>query len=198
MSHLSEIASIFSGYHFRGRIEASPEGDLPVLQIKDVSAENSIDRSQLEKLPEPEKPIPQVSQPGDLILLARGPKNTVIVISESDAGIVIPSSFIFIRPNPKVISPAYLAWYFIQPPAREYLAKVRTGSTAVQVILPRSLEEMPVLLPPLTKQVAIGALYELALAEQKLHRQLEEARQKQLNHHLREVLSYWTQKESDK
>lgn len=192
--HLGEVADIFSGYHFRGRVKHEPHGDLPVLQIKDLPPGGIL-------FQQPETHIvssaghAQRTVAGDLILQARGTQTSHAFATASAVGVLVPSTFIVIRPDTSAANPAYVAWYFQQLEAQEYLERIKTGSTLVRVIMPKHLRKMPVPLPPLHVQNAIGQVHLLSIREKQVQERLTALRNQTTQQQLRSSFKKWKNKQ---
>lgn len=193
MQNLEQYAEILTGYHFRGSAEFDPDGKIPIFQIKDMPAGGTLDskpNSRIGKLPSEN----YLSRTGDILIQSRGTQVANALITDEAAGVLVTSAFIIIRPEPAELDPAYFAWYLQQRPAQEYLEKIRTGSTMVRVIMPKDLREMPVPLPPLSTQIAIGQIYVLGVLEKKLTEQIASLKLQLTHQQLRNALRKWKDK----
>ena len=113
---IKDFSDLISGYTFRDAIEKDPNGDLVVLQAKDISSDKMI---------EGVDDLTQISsnritsyknflQKGDVLIVARGMKTGVFrsTVFNSDASNVIVSSSVhIIRIKDEKVLPEYLTYY---------------------------------------------------------------------------------------
>lgn len=168
---LKDIASIQMGYSFRSRLQATDSGSVAVIQMKDLTDENTVDCNNLTLTDISKFNENHYVKKGDLIFRSRGLSATSAIVVD-DPGIAVLSSPLFkIRLTRPDVLPEYLNWFISQLPAQIYLASHAKGTTQ-QMISKEALEQLEVLLPPLEKQKVIVALAALAEEEQRIMKQL--------------------------
>lgn len=159
------------GYTFRTRIQTNDSGAVAVIQMKDLTDENTVNCSNLTLTDISKFNENHFVRKGDLIFRSRGLSATSAIVLD-DPGIAVLSSPLFkIRLTRPDVLPEYLNWFISQLPAQIFLASHAKGTTQ-QMISKEALEQLEVLLPPLEKQKTIIALAALADDEQRIMKQL--------------------------
>ena len=174
--NFGQLADITMGYTFRSRLEATPDGNLAVIQMKDLSDDNRLELAALARIEHAEAKPRRFVRPGDIIFRSRGQTHTAVLIDQDPGPAIIAAPLLCIRPLGGVL-PAYLAWFINLPATQAKLAR-RAEGTALRMIRKQSLAELEVILPPLAKQETIVELSNLATREQQLMARLS-ARRKQ-------------------
>lgn len=164
--NLGSIASIQMGYSFRFRLELVEQGDIAVIQMKDLTGDNRVDCSGLMRIDMPAKEHHLV-RTGDLIFRSRGQVTTSAILVEDPGEAVVAAPLFRIRVNHDSVLPEYLNWFIGEAPAQGYLASHARG-TAQQMISKEALENLEITVPPLARQRSIIELAELAKREEKL------------------------------
>ncbi len=167
------------GYAFRSRLEAVPDGNVSVIQMKDLTDDNRLDAVALARVEFVEVNPHQFIRPGDIIFRSRGQTHTAALIDQDPGSTILAAPLLRIRPREGVL-PAYLAW-FINLPATQAKLASRAEGTALRMIRKQSLAELEVTLPPLKLQQAIVELAELATEEQRLLARLADKRKQYIN-----------------
>lgn len=177
---LAELASIRSGYQFRGGLkDETPDGTpVRVIQIKDVED----GRLMLEST-ESVRPRKDVSdyavERGDVLLLGRGRRFSATPLDVPIEEITIAVQFFWIlRPlNFQHLAPDYLAWFLNHPETQNTLTTL-SNKTHIPTISRAIVEELEIEVPPLETQKQIAQLDQLNRREQQLASQLSETRAK--------------------
>ncbi len=178
---LGNIASLRAGYPFRSSIQHDPDGTLALIQGRDVDA------NRLRIAPAPDGLV-QISssgirnltdhllKSGDVILMARGPRNYAVPVgSEVSGRAIVPGSFHVLRPDEKVVFPPFLAWWLNQDASQQFMRANNSG-TSIPMISLDVLRGLPVQLPPLEIQRRVAELNLLIEEEHNLMNQLSTAR----------------------
>lgn len=169
------------GYSFRSKLEASENGNIKVIQMKDLLDDNTVDCSGLMKIDMQTPKEQHFVQTGDLVFRSRGQINTSAVILENPEEAIVASPLIRIRIiNPETVLPEYLNWYISQTDAQRYLTSVQAG-TSVNMIITQQLEQMPVHIPSLSIQKNIVELAALSARERTILNALAEKRDKYIS-----------------
>jgi len=163
------------GRPFRSRVEPDPQGDISVIQMKDIDENNRLDTSHLTRVHLPDINPAHLVNPGDLIFRSRGRANTAALVSHPLDKTVVAAPLFRIRPATDKVLPAYLAWYINQPRAQTYLERQASG-TISRMIHKKTVADMAIELPPLERQHQIARLAALAGREQELLQRLAEKR----------------------
>ena len=115
-------------------------------------------------------------QDGDILFISKGANNFAVTFNKTDSIPTIASSALFvITVDPKVANPRYVAWYINQAPVQSYFKQNEMG-TYITSINKKTVEEIPLKLPPIQVQEKLAALAVLATKEQILHNQIKELR----------------------
>lgn len=184
---LTQLTNLQMGYSFRSRLEASKDGAVAVIQMKDLSDDNTVDCDDLMHIDMDNVKERHLAQKGDLVFRSRGLVNTTAILLEDPGHAVIAAPLIRIRVSkPRQILPEYLNWYISQVDAQAYLASRARGS-AQKMISKQSLEQLEVVLPSLTTQQHIIELARLGVREQFLLRTLADRREQYISNLLMQV-----------
>lgn len=172
---IGDLANIQAGYQFRGKVEPDPEGNVGVIQIKDIPdrrrlAADTIDRISFEK------PVaPYLVAPGDVLFLSRGHKQFATPIDADLQDTIASGYFYILRIDHSRVRPAYLAWYLNQPPMQDQFQQLAKG-THMPFVSMAEFRELEVPVPSVAIQHQIVALADLAEQEQRLLSELAERR----------------------
>ncbi len=173
---IKDIATVQMGYSFRSRLEASENGKVAVIQMKDLLDDNSVDCNGLMRIDMHTLKEQHFVRKGDLVFRSRGQVNTSAIILGNPGKAVIAAPLLRIRiTNFENVLPEYLNWYISQADAQRYLTSMQAG-TSVNMIRSKQLEEMPVHLPSLEMQKNIVELAALSARERMILSALAEKR----------------------
>ncbi|WP_407354726.1 restriction endonuclease subunit S [Methanolobus sp. WCC5] len=178
---IKDIATVQTGYSFRSRLEASENGNVAVIQMKDLLDDNRVDCSRLIEIDMHTLKEQHFARIGDLVFRSRGQANTSAIILQNPGKAIIAAPLLRIRiKNPENVLPEYLNWYISQADAQRYLTSVQAG-TSVNMIRSTQLEQMPVHLPSLKMQKSIVELAALSAREQMILSALAEKRERYIS-----------------
>jgi restriction endonuclease S subunit len=125
---LAEVADVFTGYPFRGKVYPEEGGDLAVVQIKDVDAAAGLRLENLIMLrDEGGKYGRYLLRAGDVLFQSRGNRHPVAVVRDGMHGIAALGLHV-IRPSKKHLRPEYLAWFMNHPKTQAKLKEAARGS----------------------------------------------------------------------
>ena len=147
---------LFSGYSFREKIDHNPEGDIGILQMKDI--ENNylnFDYQNIDKVKDFSFKDKFFLNKGDVLFVSKGVNNYAISIEKIDFPIIASATFFVIRVNENKILSDYLAWYMNQSEAQNYFSEKKAG-TYVPNLKKQDILELPLNVPPLKTQNAIA------------------------------------------
>ena len=165
---LKYLAETFSGVTFYSQVKAAPDGDLIVIQMRDIKNDN---RVHLKEAVRVRSPIPGRSpfvSYGDIIFRSRGLSYTAATLdSKFDEKIIVASPLILVRPNTDIILPEYLLWWINQPSSQNYFLSISHG-TNLKMVGKRDLEDLDVNVPSLEIQSEVVKLFHLSSREQLL------------------------------
>ena len=168
---VAEIASLQAGYPFRGAIEGAHDGDVLVVQMKDVAPEVGLDWSGAIRTSLAGRKHPDWLRAGDVLFVAKGARFYAVCVDEPPAPAVCAPAFFHLRVKASAsVDPAFLAWQINQPPFQRQLQQAAEGSGQLSIRRP-VLEALLLHMPTMRQQRGIAALADLARAErQALHR----------------------------
>ncbi|UZD55210.1 restriction endonuclease subunit S [Caldimonas aquatica] len=172
MLGLINIAEVRMGYSFRGRLETDAEGDVAVIQMKDIDDANLLHPEGLARIHMPDLKNRHLVRAGDLLFRSRGVTNSAALVGADIGRAVLAAPMLLIRPNTELVEPAYLQW-FINHPATQAALAGRAAGTAVKMIGKGVLDSLEVALPPLERQRLIVEVAQFSSREAAL---LEELR----------------------
>ena len=177
---LNEIADIKIGFTFRTSIEDQVEGNIRILQIRDMRAHTLI-QSDILKLPKTVwegRGDPPILQRGDVVLTARG-ENTRAAWLDCDEPVIASSQLFIIRLKRADILPAYLCWFLNNAEAsRRHFEANSTGAS--MSALNKAVSSWPIHVVPLALQQQILAIQDVADQEINVLDQLKVNRQQML------------------
>lgn len=176
---LGGFASISSGYPFRGKIDALPQGGVAVVQMRNTDPDIGIDWGGLSRIELPRPSAKAFLRPDDIILSTRGGRNFPYYIGVRAEHVVCSPHFFVIRVKKGSILPQFLAWQMSQKPAQDYFAAGATGSYILN-LKREVVENLPIAIPPLAEQHRVAELDAAARAERAILTRLIENRTAQM------------------
>lgn len=169
---LKEIADIRTGYSFRTKIESDLEGNVLVVQLRELSERNIIDITTAVRISMSEISENYLIQKKDLVFRSRGMDSTAAIMNMDADNVIISAPFQRIRiRKPLEIIPEYLLWYINSKEAQAYFTANKTG-TSVSMISTAVLADLPVVVPSLEIQKQIIEINTLAVKEIELQEEL--------------------------
>jgi hypothetical protein len=172
---LKALADIRTGYTFRGKIKEDPQGEVRVLQIKDIKGRREVLTEQLPRMQWQGAGVPPLLVAGDIVLPARGDYYHA-ALADGAAPIVATSQLFVLHPSNKTVTAEFLSWYLNQPAAQNYFRANRTG-TSISMLSRQVLGALSVPVPTLAIQHKIVALRLLLEREKNITEQLLHNRQ---------------------
>lgn len=147
---------LFSGYSFREKIDHNPEGNVGILQMKDI-ANNYLhfDYQNIDKVNDISFKEKFFLNKGDVLFVSKGVNNYAFSIDKLDFPIIASATFFIIRVNENKILSDYLAWYMNQSEAQNYFSEKKAG-TYVPNLKKQDILDLPLKVPPLKTQNAIA------------------------------------------
>ncbi len=195
-SRLRDIAEVQIGYQPRGQVTPGANGSHWLIQGRDLEfgggkVDGSADpalwtirNEQLDRITPKGDALAYCVGVGDVLFLSRGlypiaiPLSRDLLGDRADAGdkLIAAYTFYIVRPKADVL-PEFLAWFINQAPSQAYLQMHLRGSAAK--LLPKSaLDEMTVIVPPVSLQNRIVEIDHLRAHEDSLMARLASARRR--------------------
>lgn len=166
--------SVSSGFSFREKIKNDPNGNIRVIQLKDFENNYTsigedcyiVDGTKIRKK--------YILNSGDILFISKGSNNFALSFNKKDNFPSIASSSLFvIQVDESVAYPQYVAWYINQKKVQAYL-KTNEMGTYVPNINKSTVEQMPIELPTMEKQMLIAKIAELNNKEQNIYQRITE------------------------
>lgn len=173
VAQLGDLADIRLGLSFRDRLEHDPDGNVAVVQMKDLTDEGNVDFSRTVRMFLPSGKERFRLRPGDLLFRSRGNKNTVAIVPEEITSAVPAAPLLLVRATR--VLPEFLQWFINSAAAQTHL-RVKAVGTSVQMVSADALKSLDVPLPPVGVQKLIAACARLSLREQLLMSELADRR----------------------
>jgi len=176
---LGELAEVQMGYPFRSRLEHDPQGDVAVIQMKDIDDSNLLHSEEAIRVALPKGKAHHLLRAGDLLFRSRGRSNGAAQVLEGVGPAVLSAPMLLVRPH--AVLPAYLCWYINAPATQAQLAALAEG-TSVRMISAEALKVLEIPLPPPAAQQRIVQAAVLADQEQTLLARIATQRQRLTTH----------------
>lgn len=167
------------GYSFRARLEHDPEGDVAVIQMKDIDEANLLRAEKAIRVALPKGKTHHLLREGDLLFRSRGRSNGAAMVPSDIPPAVLAAPMLLIRPR-KVL-PNYLCW-FINAPSTQAQLSAHAEGTSVRMISAEALKALQIPLPPVEMQQRIVQAALLAEQEQSLLTRIASLRQHMASH----------------
>ena len=172
---LRHLAVVSAGYPFRGRVDDLDDGDVAVIQLRNVDPDAGIDWASVSRVELPRQSGKAFLKPDDIILSTRGGRNIAYHIDECPERTVCSPHFFILRLKSRVVVPRFLAWQINQKPAQDYFAAGATGSYILN--LKRDVvENLPIKILAVPDQQRVVEMDAAAKAERAILTQLIELR----------------------
>jgi hypothetical protein len=172
MKALSDVCTIQTGFTARGRLESAADGGVLALQLRDILTNGLIVANSLIRIQVGDISERYLARPGDVVFRSRGERNTAAVMDESipePALAILP--LMILRPDPELLSGAYLAWAINQEPAQRHFQEAAQG-TSLRMVSRTALENLKIAVPDFQTQQRILQVDALAERERELAEQL--------------------------
>lgn len=118
---------------------------------------------------------------GDVLFAAKGTKNFAAWYENDTIPAVASTSFFVIRLHDGNVLPGYLTW-FLNHPSTQTLLKGQARGSAIASISKAVLSELEIPIPNIQKQELILIIFKLRNKEKNLKQQIENLREKEIQH----------------
>lgn len=177
---LAEVASLQAGYPFRTTVEEVVNGDVLVVQMKDVGPEIGVDWAGAIRTRLAGRKQPDWIQDGDILFAAKGARFYAVCAGAPPSHAVCVPAFFHLRVHATAqVDPHFLAWQINQSPCQRQLLQAAEGSSQLSIRRP-VLEQLALSIPAVEEQRRIVALAELAQRERRALQRLINNREQQL------------------
>lgn len=179
---LSALASVRAGYPFRSAIPENQDGDVRVVQMRDVRRERvawpGVVRTSLPRLPAAQDP--QWLRPGDVLFVFRGTRYFAVALRDVPEKAVASTQFMVVRVSDQgLLLPEFLAWQLNQASAQAYFQQLAQG-TAQRSLRRGAIEAVSIAVPPIEDQRYIATITEAFRRERDLMEDCAEIRERAL------------------
>lgn len=174
---IKDIALARMGLPFRSRIEPDTDGNVAVIQMRDLTEDNKLDYRTLTTVSIEGIDERHLVKCKDLVFRSRGKTTTATIINQEPGRAVVAAPLFLIRATSKNILPEYLCWFINLSSSQAFLHSRATG-TAMTMIGKSALDALEIPLPNLETQEQIVALADLLNKEQRLMKDLAEQKEK--------------------
>ncbi|MBI5721041.1 MAG: restriction endonuclease subunit S [Burkholderiales bacterium] len=177
---LNEVASLQAGYPFRTTVGQAANGDVLVVQMKDVDVDAGVQWANTVRTRLAGRKQPDWIQDGDILFAAKGARfYAVCALAPPGRAVCVPAFFhLRVRAGAQV-DPQFLVWQINQPPCQRQLLQAAEGSSQLSLRRP-VLERLTLSIPAFDEQRRIAALAELAQLERRALQRLISNREQQL------------------
>ncbi len=185
---VADIANVYSGHPFRGKIPEESGSGIYVVQMKNITVDNLIDWGSIIETGLTGKKQPGWLIKGDVLFAARGTRNYAALVNKDMEQLVSSPHFYIIRINNQALLPEFLVWQLNQKPLQNYFDKSAEG-TLTKSVRRSVLEKAEIHIPPTEKQKQILGLHKTLLQEKRLYSELIENADKLMNSIASEVIT---------
>ena len=154
---LAEVAQLQAGYPFRTTVEEVPDGDVHVIQMKDVSPHLGVEWSGVIRTRLAGRKQPDWIVDGDILFAAKGARFYAACVAGALPNAVCVPAFFHVRVRREAaLDPEFLAWQINQMPCQRQLLQAAEGSSLLS-IRRAVLEQLVLAVPPIAEQRRIVA-----------------------------------------
>ena len=177
---LAGVSDIAAGHPLRSGVDELPDGEIGVVQMRNVEPETGVDWTGVRRVELPPARRIEFLAPGDLIFSTRGARTYAVAVGEPPFPAVCSPHFFVLKIRDAALNSRFLAWQINQGPAQDYLQREATGSHILN-IRREVIERLEIVIPSLARQAAIVAFAEGVAREKRLLFALIATRQQQMN-----------------
>lgn len=178
---ISNIADIINGYTFRGAIKEVENGDVVVLQAKDIiQGQNITEVHNLTRIDFSGTRTASFLKKNDVLIVSRGMglgSFRSAVFNLDDLNIIASSSILIVRINKEEILPEYLSMYFNSTEGQTKILETVAGSYIQSISRRKFEEELKIPIPPLVKQKALIDLNKNIRQQEKIYERKKKLKQ---------------------
>lgn len=177
---VADLATVRTGYPFRGPIAEVHSGGVLVAQMKDVDPSAGLKWETVVRTELTGRKEPDWLQAGDILFVPRGQRFFASSIGPPPGLAVCGPHLVLLRLRPGArVTSDFLAWQINQPPVQKQLRIAAEGTNQLSVRI-TEIEGLRLAVPPIEQQLRIVGLAEAAARERGLLTQLIANREQQL------------------
>lgn len=182
---ISNFAEVINGYTFRGAIETLKNGDISVLQAKDiVSGQNVTDIDKLTPIAFSGTRTASFLQKDDVLIVSRGMgagSFRSAVFSLNTTNIIASSSLLILRIKKKEVLSEYISLYFNSIEGQNKILETVAGSYIRAISRKKFEEEIKIPIPPLEIQESLIKLNQNIKQQEKIYERKKQLKQEIIN-----------------
>jgi hypothetical protein len=172
---LRELAEIRTGYPFRGGVDRVREGGCLLVQAGNIDGEAGNLAGEPTRIAKPANFRTHVLHYGDVLLVARGPRNDAATFTWGGGEAVAASHLTILRTQGKLAFPDYLTW-FLNLPATQGKIRAMRSESSVPFVAVEALGRLRVPVPSIELQKNIAGVQKLSAQEQRLMEEIRARR----------------------
>jgi len=162
---LGDIAEIRTGFAFRKKVEPEEDGEIYVIQMKNLDKNYTSIAEVPHKVKLDNKMEKHLLKEGEILFVAKGTNNFAFVFDKPNTyKKALASSTFFVLHTKSDVVPEYLSWYINQQTAQRYFNKTLEG-TSQRNITRKTLSLLEVKVPSMEQQKLIAELSVLSRRE---------------------------------
>ncbi|MCM3024191.1 restriction endonuclease subunit S [Heyndrickxia ginsengihumi] len=176
---LGEIAQIKTGLVLsrkKAEIEYDVKATYKLLTLRNISEDGLIENESFDEFASNDDLDDHYfTEEGDVLMRLSQPY-TAVFIDKNYTGLLVPSYFAIIKVNEKKLLPQYAAWYLNTMNVKKELERSQAGSR-IPSTNQNAIRNIPIVLPPISKQEVLMELYQLHQKEKTLYKKLIEEKE---------------------
>lgn len=177
---VADLATVRTGYPFRGPIAEVHSGGVLVAQMKDIDPSAGLQWEAVVRTELTGRKAPDWLQAGDILFVPRGQRYFASSIGPPSGLAVCGPHLVLLRLRPGArVTSDFLAWQINQPPVQKQLRVAAEGTNQLSVRI-SEIEGLRLAVPPIEQQLRIVGLADAAVRERGLLTQLIANREQQL------------------
>lgn len=186
-ANLGDLVEIQPGYQFRRKVEANPEGNAFLVQLKDLGEAGDYHPHDLVRISAEDIPVRYEVDLGDVLLPSRGTYSFSAIVRSKPGKLIAGGYFYRLRTRGKKLDPAFLCWFLNSRSFQRSLAVHKRGTNIPSLEL-EGLKGLTMPVPPIKLQQQVGKVYTLSQEKARLERRLQELSEIQLEERLLELV----------
>lgn len=180
---INDFSNIRTGHAFRERLVDHPNGNVSVIQPKDIKADGTVAFSDGKYL-RTNISSPRTLNQSDVLVVNRGRFAAVVFDFPFEESWIVPSSIMILSIREESVLPEYIALYLNSPEGQRIFQRYFEYST-IPFISTNNMASMEIPIPPLDRQRALIKYREAARDYKLLTNRKHELYNQILSHELR-------------
>lgn len=177
---VADLATVRTGYPFRGPIAEAHSGGVLVAQMKDIDPAAGLQWKAVVRTELTGRKEPDWLQADDILFVPRGQRFFACSIGPPPGLAVCGPHLVLLRLRPGArVNSDFLAWQINQPPVQKQLRVAAEGTNQLSVRI-SEIEGLRLAVPPIEQQLRIVGLADAAVRERGLLTQFIANREQQL------------------